>query len=370
MSKVRNFKWGIPISVFLGLGFLMILTGADVGKTEEGQPSGMAGGSMKVTIEGRNIGLAWLNKMGSWQRDGGRHRLHLRSNKGFGTSDQDDLSYAKIRFTQVVESVPLSGNTCGEDEGCGDGDDSGTEDQVKKPGPSAKGIESDFDITGRDSGTGEPAKGQQHNALRVSRVLDENGKEMAGMEGWILFYLETDKSRPLITGHRSQWISVMGRLFSRERIIDVDSYKLSSVAYRPVVRMTLEGKNINLCQVLKQEGATGSCERYPQTAFQIIRVVKIEPLRQQPTEEMENAEEESRETPLDEAKEQEREAGRLTVGVPDMTGWVLHYARTDKAMELLKGHQDQTVLVTGTVFPYRRLMVVDSIKLAGPEEKK
>jgi hypothetical protein len=225
----------------------------------------------------------------------------------------------------------------------------------------------DMDITQRDGAMDKPTPGRQHNVLRASRILDENGKEMMGMEGMLLFYLETDKSKPLITGHQGQWISVTGKLFPKERTLDVDSFKMSSVAYRPVVRMTLEGKNINLCQTLKQEGATGSCERYPQTALQITRVITTEPLR--PSEEMDGATEGSRETPQEEAKE--HGVGGQAVGVPDMNGWVLHYARTEKAMELLKGHQGQTVQVSGTVFPYRRLIVVDSIKqLAGSEEKK
>ena len=131
--------------------------------------------------------------------------------------------------------------------------------------------------------------------------------------------------------------------------------------------MTLEGKNTNLCQMLKQEGATGSCERYPQAVLQITRVITVEPIRN--AEAMENAEEESGETR--EKDQGERERGGQTVGVPDMTGWVLHYARTAKAMELINGHQDNTVQVTGMVLPYRRLMIVELVKtIAGPEEEK
>ena len=63
MRKVRDIKWGIPITVSLGLGFLAMMAGAGAGKTEEGPSMGMAGGSMKVTIEGKNIGLGWLSKM-------------------------------------------------------------------------------------------------------------------------------------------------------------------------------------------------------------------------------------------------------------------------------------------------------------------
>lgn len=366
MSKVRNLTWGVPIFVFLGLGFLMVLTGADITKSDEGQSMGMMSSQMKVTIEGKNISLGWLSKIGPGQRDGGQRRWHMKG-KGYGTSDQDDISYAKIRITNIAQSVPLSDNTCGEDDGCGDDGDTDKSDQLTGPKVALNPAAGDMDVTRRDGGVGEPARGQEHNALRVSRILDENGKEMMGMEGMLLFYLDTDKSRPLITGHRGQWINVTGKLFSKERIIDVDSFKLSSVAYRPMVRMTLEGKNINLCQMLKQEGATGSCERYPQTALQITRVITTEPLRH--TEEMEGTmEEESRETPQEEAKE--RGTGQ-TVGVPDMTGWVLHYARTDKATDLLRANQDRMVQVSGTVFPYRRLIIVDSFKsIAGSEEKK
>ena len=89
-----------------------------------------------------------------------------------------------------------------------------------KPAPNA--VSEDMDIAQQDSGMGEPAMGQENNALRVSRVLDENGKEMTGMEGWILFYLETDKSKPLIAGHRGDWLQVTG-VVAKARIIDVDS---------------------------------------------------------------------------------------------------------------------------------------------------
>jgi hypothetical protein len=372
MRKVRNIKWGVPITFFLGLGFLFMMTGAGVGKTEEGTVMGTAGGPMKVTIEGKNIGLGWLSKMGTGHRDGGQHRWHMKGN-GYGTVEPEDGSYAKIRITQIAQSMPLDGNTCGEDEGCGKDGDSGKDGSSGKDGQSAKPqLSGDMDIFHRDSGMGEPARGQEHNALRVSRVLDENGKEMMGMEGWILFYLETDKSKPLIGGHRGNWLQVTGSLFAKERIIDVDSFKQSSVAYRPMVRMTLEGKNTNLCQMLKQEGATGSCERYPQAVLQITRVITVEPMRR--AEAMEGAEEESEESPQEKAREKdqgERDRVGQTVGVPDMTGWVLHYARTAKAAELFSGHQDHTVQVTGIVLPYKRLMIVETVKpMAGLEEKK
>lgn len=187
--------------------------------------------------------------------------------------------------------------------------------------------------------------GQSRNVLRVSRILDESGKEIVGASGLVLFYLETDKSRPLLTGHHGDWITVQGKIFPKERILDVTSFK-PMPGRQAMMRVTLEGKNINLCKTLKDQGATGNCDRYPQAALQVTRVISGGP------------------------QDARMREGGATPG-QDMTGWVLHYARNAQGQQLAsQQHLDQQVQVSGMLFPDQRLIIVHNVRPIGAQQQQ
>lgn len=66
--------------------------------------------------------------------------------------------------------------------------------------------------------------GHRH-AFRVSRVVDAEGKEMPEMKGWVLHYLDTDKSEELMTKHHGEKLTLMGKVYPVERVMEVDSYE-------------------------------------------------------------------------------------------------------------------------------------------------
>jgi len=192
------------------------------------------------------------------------------------------------------------------------------------------------------SGQSGAATGQTQNALKVMRVLDENGKEIQGMSGWVLYYLETDKSKPLITSHQGQWVTVKGTLYPNQRTIMVDSFQPSpQIAQHNMMQVTLEGKNLSLCQALQKEGASG-CDRSQDVVLQVTKVISA-------------------------GTGAGMKEGGAGAGTTDMTGWVLHYLKNDQIQQL-QSHKGHTVQVTGTVFPQSRLIIVNSIKhISGPE---
>ncbi|KKK66611.1 hypothetical protein LCGC14_2962350, partial [marine sediment metagenome] len=65
--------------------------------------------------------------------------------------------------------------------------------------------------------------GHKHS-LRVTQVTVD-GKERADMQGWVLHYLETDKSQDLIHKHHGARLTVIGKIYSRERVLEVISFE-------------------------------------------------------------------------------------------------------------------------------------------------
>ncbi len=63
--------------------------------------------------------------------------------------------------------------------------------------------------------------GHRHT-LKVEKAYDENGNELKGMEGWVLHYLENDKSEKYITGHHNDILKIKGKVYKNERVLEIE----------------------------------------------------------------------------------------------------------------------------------------------------
>ncbi len=66
--------------------------------------------------------------------------------------------------------------------------------------------------------------GHKHS-LRVTKAT-ANGKELPGMQGWVLHYLQTQKSQDLIHKHHGENLSITGTIYPAERVLEVTSFKV------------------------------------------------------------------------------------------------------------------------------------------------
>ncbi|MBI4566419.1 MAG: hypothetical protein HY716_17180 [Planctomycetes bacterium] len=62
--------------------------------------------------------------------------------------------------------------------------------------------------------------GHRH-ALKVTSVTAA-GKEQPEMKGWVLHYLDTDKGQPFIKEHHGETLTLTGKVYSGERVLEVD----------------------------------------------------------------------------------------------------------------------------------------------------
>lgn len=65
--------------------------------------------------------------------------------------------------------------------------------------------------------------GHKH-ALRVTSAT-VGGKDMPDMKGWVLHYLETQKSEDLIKQHHGESLTIIGKVYPNERVLEVTSSK-------------------------------------------------------------------------------------------------------------------------------------------------
>ena len=66
--------------------------------------------------------------------------------------------------------------------------------------------------------------GHKHS-LRVTKAIAADSTELVEMQGWVLHYLETEKSQELIKGHHGENITITGKVYSDERVLEVDKFK-------------------------------------------------------------------------------------------------------------------------------------------------
>lgn len=63
--------------------------------------------------------------------------------------------------------------------------------------------------------------GHKH-AFRVDSASTGKG-ELPAMKGWVLHYLETEKSAELIKGHHDEELAIVGTVYPNERVLEVDA---------------------------------------------------------------------------------------------------------------------------------------------------
>jgi len=64
--------------------------------------------------------------------------------------------------------------------------------------------------------------GHKHS-LKVTKAVGEDGSELAGLQGTVLHYLETERSHAFIRGHHEEVVTVTGKVYPLERILEVES---------------------------------------------------------------------------------------------------------------------------------------------------
>ena len=64
--------------------------------------------------------------------------------------------------------------------------------------------------------------GHKHS-LRVTKAV-AGGREVPEMNGWVLHYLETDMSQDLINKHHGENLTVTGRVYPNERVLEAVSF--------------------------------------------------------------------------------------------------------------------------------------------------
>jgi hypothetical protein len=63
--------------------------------------------------------------------------------------------------------------------------------------------------------------GHRH-ALKVTSATSA-GKALPEMNGWILHYLETDNGQPLIKEHHGETVTLKGKVYGAERVLEVSA---------------------------------------------------------------------------------------------------------------------------------------------------
>ena len=73
--------------------------------------------------------------------------------------------------------------------------------------------------------------GHQH-ALKVTSAT-VGGKDRPDMMGWVLHYLDTDKAQPLIKEHHDETVTMTGKVYAEERVLEVGELKEAKEAKKP-----------------------------------------------------------------------------------------------------------------------------------------
>ena len=62
--------------------------------------------------------------------------------------------------------------------------------------------------------------GHKHS-LRIATATGKDGKELADLKGWVLHYLENEKSVDLIKKHHGATVNLRGIIYPSERVFEV-----------------------------------------------------------------------------------------------------------------------------------------------------
>lgn len=66
--------------------------------------------------------------------------------------------------------------------------------------------------------------GHKH-VLKVTKAVQEDSRELRRMRGAVLHYLETQKSQELIKSHHGGKLTITGKVYPLERVLEVESFK-------------------------------------------------------------------------------------------------------------------------------------------------
>jgi len=85
----------------------------------------------------------------------------------------------------------------------------------------------------KEKGAGAQCSTYGHmRAFRVTKAIVD-GKEQADMQGWVLRYMPTKNSLDLIRSHDDETVTVTGKLYRDERVIEVSSFTVAGAPKAP-----------------------------------------------------------------------------------------------------------------------------------------
>ncbi|MBI4881926.1 MAG: hypothetical protein HY812_20055 [Planctomycetes bacterium] len=73
--------------------------------------------------------------------------------------------------------------------------------------------------------------GHRH-ALKVTSA-SASGEEHPEMEGWVLHYLDTDNAQSVIKEHHGETLTVKGKVYADERVLEVSKVEVSTQPEHP-----------------------------------------------------------------------------------------------------------------------------------------
>ncbi|MEW5702038.1 MAG: hypothetical protein AB1792_07400 [Candidatus Zixiibacteriota bacterium] len=73
--------------------------------------------------------------------------------------------------------------------------------------------------------------GHRH-VLKVTKATID-GKDHPEMNGWVLHYLDTDSSQSVIGGHHEETVTMTGKIYADERVLEVTKLESSEAAKKP-----------------------------------------------------------------------------------------------------------------------------------------
>jgi hypothetical protein len=95
-------------------------------------------------------------------------------------------------------------------------------------------------VTGRNHCIGCALKGKgaasqcsvygHRHVLEVIKAVAADGRPISDARNWVLHYLENDKSKDLVNGHHSETLEIKGKVYPRERVLEVVSFKTATAA--------------------------------------------------------------------------------------------------------------------------------------------
>ncbi len=115
-----------------------------------------------------------------------------------------------------------------------------------------KGAGVDATVTGRNHCIGCALKGKgaasqcsvygHRHVFEVAKAVGADGKTLNGSKNWVLHYLDNDSSKDLVSGHHGETLQIKGKVYAKERVLEVSSFKPApAAATKPKPKRASEG---------------------------------------------------------------------------------------------------------------------------------